>query len=59
MKLDRIEQRLDVINSTISHDITSQDPEILEEFGTPLNDPVQLEEASAKLKDQTYRNKMV
>lgn len=59
MKLDRIEERLDTISNAMSKGIATENQEIFEEFAEQLNDPVQLEQASVRLTDQAYRDRMV
>lgn len=54
MRLDKIEQSLETIQSILTKYMRSDNPEI-EELTGPLKSPAELEEASEKLKDTAHR----
>ncbi|XP_073672075.1 uncharacterized protein [Paramisgurnus dabryanus] len=58
IKLDKIELSLENIQSILTKNMGSDDPEI-EELTRSLQTPAQLEEASDKLKDTAHRKKVV
>lgn len=58
MRLDKIEQSLETIQSILTKDMRSDDPEI-EELTSPLKTPAELKEASEKRKDRAHRKKVV
>ncbi|KAF4097098.1 hypothetical protein G5714_023067 [Onychostoma macrolepis] len=58
MRLDKIELSLETIQSILTKNMSSDDPEI-EELTTSLQTPAQLEEASDKLKDTAHKKKVV
>ncbi|XP_073671169.1 uncharacterized protein [Paramisgurnus dabryanus] len=58
IKLDKIELSLETIQSILTKNMGSDDPEI-EELTRSLQTPAQLEEASDKLKDTAHRKKVV